>query len=46
LEIFPLLAQKGLLNGHLSSQKELHIHSASDIKKAEELLSSYTHKDI
>lgn len=31
--VFPLLAEKGLLNGHLSSEKEIHIHSKKDIEK-------------
>ena len=30
--IFPELAEKGLLNGHLSSEKEIHIHSKKDIE--------------
>ncbi len=34
-EIFPLLAEKGLLQGHLSSEKELHVHSIQDIKNIE-----------
>ena len=28
--VFPELADKGLLNGHLSSEKELHVHSKKD----------------
>ena len=32
-DVFPQLAEKGLLNGHLSSEKELHIHSLADIKE-------------
>ncbi len=32
-DVFPELAKKGLLNGHLSSEKEIHIHTAEDIKK-------------
>lgn len=32
-DVFPELAEKGLLNGHLSSEKEIHIHSRKDIKK-------------
>ncbi|HLC50079.1 MAG TPA: sugar phosphate nucleotidyltransferase [Candidatus Nanoarchaeia archaeon] len=32
MDIFPELAQKGMLNGHLSSEKEVHIHSLSDLK--------------
>ncbi len=31
-DIFPVLAEKGLLNGHLSSEKEIHVHSKRDIK--------------
>ncbi len=30
-DVFPQLADKGLLNGHLSSEKERHIHSIEDI---------------
>ena len=30
LDVFPKLAEKGLLNGHLSSEKEVHIHSKKD----------------
>ena len=32
-EVFPELAKKGLLNGHLSSEKEIHIHSKKDLEK-------------
>ena len=32
-DVFPELAEKGLLNGHLSSEKEGHIHSKRDIKR-------------
>ncbi len=32
-DIFPQLAEKGLLNGHLSSEKEVHIHSKKDLEK-------------
>ncbi len=32
-DVFPELAEKGLLNGHLSSEKEVHIHSRKDIEK-------------
>ena len=32
-EIFPELAEKGLLNGHLSSEKEIHIHSKKDLER-------------
>jgi NDP-sugar pyrophosphorylase family protein len=31
--IFPELAEKGLLNGHLSSEKEVHIHSNKNLSK-------------
>lgn len=30
--VFPELAEKGLLNGHLSSEKEIHIHSRKDLE--------------
>jgi len=33
LNVFPELAKKGLLNGHLSSEKEAHIHSSKDLRK-------------
>ncbi len=29
-DVFPLLAKKGLLEGHLSANKELHVHSLED----------------
>tara|TARA_B100000315_G_C14443203_1_gene525636 strand:- start:214 stop:1008 length:795 start_codon:yes stop_codon:yes gene_type:complete len=32
-DIFPELAQKALLQGHISSEKEIHIHSIEDKKK-------------
>ena len=32
-DIFPKLAEKGLLQGYLSSGKEVHIHSLADVKK-------------
>ena len=32
-DIFPKLAEKGLLQGHLSSEKEVHIHTTLDLKK-------------
>ena len=32
-EIFPNLAEKGLLNGHLSSEKEVHVHSKKDLSR-------------
>ena len=31
--VFPKLAEKGLLNGHLSSEKELHIHTKKDLDR-------------
>ena len=31
-DVFPELAEKGLLNGHLSSEKEVHVHSKKDIE--------------
>ena len=31
-DVFPELAEKGLLNGHLSSEKEMHIHSRKDLE--------------
>ncbi len=31
-DVFPKLAEKGLLNGHLSSEKERHVHSLGDLK--------------
>ena len=31
--IFPELAEKGLLNGHMSSEKETHIHHKEDLRK-------------
>ncbi len=30
-DVFPSLSEKGLLNGHLSSEKEVHIHSKKDL---------------
>ena len=30
--IFPELSEKGLLNGHLSSEKEAHVHSKKDLE--------------
>lgn len=33
LDVFPELAHRGLLNGHLSSEKEVHIHSKKDVEK-------------
>ncbi len=32
-DVFPELAEKGLLNSHLSSEKEMHIHSKKDLEK-------------
>ncbi|MFH1511061.1 MAG: sugar phosphate nucleotidyltransferase [Candidatus Woesearchaeota archaeon] len=33
-DVFPSLAQKGLLNGYLSSGRELHIHTLRDLQNA------------
>ena len=32
-DVFPELADKGLLNGHLSSEKEVHIHNKKDLDR-------------
>ena len=32
-EVFPLLAKRGLLEGHISPEKEIHIHSKEDVKR-------------
>lgn len=32
-DVFPELAEKGLLNGYLSSEKELHVHSKKDLER-------------
>ncbi|MFH1133833.1 MAG: sugar phosphate nucleotidyltransferase [Nanoarchaeota archaeon] len=32
-QVFPQLAKKGLLFGHLSSQKESHVHSSEDVRR-------------
>ena len=32
-DVFPELAEKGLLNGHLSSEKEIHIHTKKDLEQ-------------
>ena len=32
-DVFPELARRGLLNGHLSSEKEIHIHTMEDIRR-------------
>ncbi|MBN1502058.1 NDP-sugar synthase [Candidatus Woesearchaeota archaeon] len=37
-QVFPILAQKGLLNGYLSTSKVVKIHSLPDLKKAEHLV--------
>jgi NDP-sugar pyrophosphorylase family protein len=34
-DVFPQLASRNLLNGHLSSEKEIHIHSIRDVKENE-----------
>jgi len=31
--VFPQLASQGLLSGHISAEKEVHIHNAADIRK-------------
>ena len=33
-DVFPRLARMGFLGGHVSSEKEIHIHSKEDIKKS------------
>ena len=33
-DIFPTLAEQGLLYGHTSAEKEQHVHTAADAKKA------------
>ncbi len=33
-DVFPGIAEKGLLNGHLSSEKELHVHSRKDLPES------------
>ncbi|RLF34909.1 MAG: hypothetical protein DRM99_05635, partial [Thermoplasmata archaeon] len=37
-DVFPTLAKKGLLRGHLSSVKEIHIHNEKDIKDTRKLV--------
>ena len=32
-DVFPELAEKSLLNGHLSSEKEVHVHNKKDVEK-------------
>jgi len=32
-DVFPKIAEKGLLRGYLSSEKEIHIHTRGDVKK-------------
>lgn len=34
-DVFPKLAKAGLLSGHISASKELHIHSAADVKSVQ-----------
>ena len=31
-DVFPKLAERGLLNGHLSSEKERHVHTVGDVR--------------
>ena len=33
--VFPEIASRNLLNGHLSSEKEVHVHSKDDVKRLE-----------
>jgi len=33
-DVFPQLASRGLLAGHISAAKEIHIHTAADVRKA------------
>jgi NDP-sugar pyrophosphorylase family protein len=33
LDVFPKLAREGYLGGHVSSEKEIHIHEKDDVKK-------------
>ena len=33
--VFPEIASKNLLNGHLSSEKEIHVHTIDDVKRLE-----------
>ncbi|MBN2421764.1 hypothetical protein JXB41_00935 [Candidatus Woesearchaeota archaeon] len=39
--IFPVLAKKGLLEGHLSANKELHVHKKEDILQISEKIKKY-----
>jgi|TARA_B100001971_G_C18256340_1_gene582478 NDP-sugar pyrophosphorylase family protein len=32
-DVFPILAERGLLNAHLSSEKEVHVHTMMDVNK-------------
>ena len=32
-DIFPEIASRNLLNGHLSSEKEIHVHDVEDVKR-------------
>jgi NDP-sugar pyrophosphorylase family protein len=34
-DVFPEIASRNLLNGHLSSEKEIHVHSLDDVKMLE-----------
>ena len=33
-DIFPRLAEKGLLQGHVSAERERHVHTMADVKKS------------
>ena len=32
-DVFPEIASRNLLNGHLSSEKEVHIHNNEDVRR-------------
>ena len=32
-DVFPRLAEQGLLQGHISSEKEMHVHSIKDVRR-------------
>ncbi len=38
-DVFPVLAKKRILFGHMSANKELHVHSKADLKRLEEQIS-------
>lgn len=37
-DVFPQLAKKGLLGGHVSSEKEIHIHTMHDVLKVDNIV--------